>query len=274
MKIAVGYPWSSPFMFTGFSDGNMNMRCPIGCEMRWFRGSGWSPARRHNHICEQAIEWEADYIVIVGADQQHPEDMIERLLARVHDGCEVISAMVPTRGNLGHANHQTYAPMAWRLKKSGTYLGCELSGDMMDAIDPDAGDLQEIDFIGSGVLMFSVDHLAMLKKPWFEDRIIDREKWERIANMDTWFVWRLKAEAHAKVWLDTTIKVRHLNVEAIDETWQEKFNEKSRHKGNGVADRNDGNADAGVRPARPAEGACDAGDACCKSSGSILAISE
>jgi len=52
-KLAVGYPWSSPFISTGFCERSLNMKAPDGCLMRWFRGTGWCPARRHISLCEQ-----------------------------------------------------------------------------------------------------------------------------------------------------------------------------------------------------------------------------
>ena len=39
----------------------------------------------------------------------------------------------------------------------------------------------------------------------------------------TWFVWRLHAEAGAQVWVDTTIRVRHIHPFLIDESFQERF---------------------------------------------------
>ena len=56
MKIALCIPWQSPFIFTGFWDGNANLHCPEGCTTRWFRGEGYSPARRHISLCEKALD--------------------------------------------------------------------------------------------------------------------------------------------------------------------------------------------------------------------------
>ena len=99
-----------------------------------------------------------------------------------------------------------------------------IDGDMIEQVDPSDGELQKVDFIGSGVLIFHRDHVLALKRPWFSDQIIDNESWERAANMDSWFVWRLKTEAFADCWVDTTIKVRHLHIFAIDESFSEEPN--------------------------------------------------
>lgn len=252
MKIALCVPWSSPFMFTGFFDGNMNMQCPQGCEKRWFRGEGWSPARRHVDACERALAWDADYICILGADQQHPEDLLVRLVERIKEGCEVVSAMVPTRGHILNDNMRAYQPLAWKFDGS--------------LIDPNDGNVQEVYGIGSGVLMFHRDHLESLKKPWFYDEIDDRERWERKGTMDSTFVRRLQFEAHARIWVDTTIKVKHLNVDAIDETWQENHEQPRTQNTNGT-DRGNGTEAGDEHRTQPGRRLGAAYEPCCQSRG-------
>ncbi len=227
MKLAVGTPWSSPFMFTDYVDATLNMKHPKDYEVKFFRGSGWCPARRHINLCEKALEWGADLICIIGADQIHPTDMLEKLVGRFEEGYEVISALVPCRGYVHWQPMKPFQPMAWRFKSSKVsimkkYEGMKITPEMVHVIDPKDGDMQEVNFIGSGVLMFHRDHLLALKKPWFKETI-NPEDQQRIANMDCIFVWRLQDEAHAKVWVDTTIKVKHAHVFKIDDTFQDRF---------------------------------------------------
>ena len=223
-KLAIGYPWVSPFFWTLCMDSMLNMQRPENS--RFFRGTGWCPARRHIDLCEKAVEWGASHILILGADQTYPEDMIPRLIKRVEqDGCEVITALVPTRGHVPWMDMAPFQPMAWRFKENAEmrkYRGYDEDKDMVETIDPDAGDLQEIDFIGSGVLMFPVDDLLMIDKPWFAE-IFHLESMKRRASMDTRFVWELKAKAGARVWCDTTIQVGHINPFVIDRTYQNRF---------------------------------------------------
>lgn len=223
-KLAIGYPWVSQFMWTYFAENAMNLQRPPNS--RFFRGRGWCPARRHIDICEQALEWGASHILIIGSDQVHPEDMIPRLIERVErDNCEVIAAMVPTRGHVPQMNMRPFQPMAWRFKNNAEmreYRSFEEDGDMMEVIQPENGDLQEIDFIGSGVLMFMADHIRAMPKPWFTEAI-NFETMKRRASMDTLFVWKLKVQAQARVWVDTTIDVGHVNPFVIDRTFQNRF---------------------------------------------------
>lgn len=204
------------------------MDTPSGCELKYFRGSGWCPARRHIHICEQALNWGADLICIIGSDQVHPPDMFTRLIDRFQSGYEVVSALVPARGYVAWQNMKPFQPMAWRFKSNNAlsvrqYRSHDLDGDMLDVIDPAAGEMQEVDFIGSGVLMFHRQHLMQMQRPWFYEKINNDGSYNRTACMDCTFVWRLKWEAHASVWVDTTIKVKHLHQFAIDDTYQHRF---------------------------------------------------
>lgn len=225
-KLAAGYAWVSPFMWTFTAENLVNLDKPV--PTRFFRGRGWCPARRHIDICEQAIEFGATHILILGSDQTYPEDLIPRLISRVEDdGCEVISAMVPARGRVPGMRMRPFQPMAWRFKTSGSpvvepYRNYVDDADMMEVIDPANGPLQRVDFIGSGCLMFSVDHLLALRQPWFYETY-DPLTYSRLASMDTTFVWRLHAEAGADVWVDTTIKIGHINPFITDDTYQYRF---------------------------------------------------
>jgi len=217
-------------MFTDFVDATLQMEHPPGCDVRFFHGTGWCPARRHISLCEKALRWGADLICIIGADQVHPPDMLPRLMRRWEEGYEVVSALVPCRGYLHWQPMEPFQPMAWRFKtndETGSimvreYRGMDLDGDMMHVIDPADGEMQRVNFIGSGVIMFHRDHLLALERPWFKETV-EFESQQRIANMDCTFVWRLQWEAHARVWVDTTIKVKHCHVFKIDDTFSSRF---------------------------------------------------
>lgn len=225
VKLGVFYPWSSPFTFTKFTENVLNLQKPEGVEVRFFRGDGWCPSRRHNDGCEKALEWGADLILCIGTDQTYPEDLLVRLVARWRELGGVITALVPFRGHVGwNPGMKPFQPLAWKIECEGLreFRGMQQDPDMLKAVDPKDGDVQRINLIGSGVLMFHRDHLLALKKPWFYDRV-DPETMHRVADTDTRFVWRLQSEAGATVWCDTTIKVRHLHIFSIDDTFQNRF---------------------------------------------------
>jgi len=236
VKLAVCTPWASPFIWTRYVDAMLDLQHPSSinnplgqpeaAETRFFRGAGWCPARRHIEACEKAVGWGADLICIVGADQIHPSNMLLRLVERWNEGCEVISALIPTRGYISTTSMKPFQPMAYRLPYSGNGdLKIQQIDDaekIVELIDPADGEVQRINFIGSGVLMFHRDHLLALERPWFYETV-DQKTQGRLACMDTKFVWRLQVEAGAQVWVDTTIQVRHLHAMEIDETFQDRF---------------------------------------------------
>lgn len=227
-KLAVGFPWDSPFMYSETAENLMNLQEPENFEVRLIRGKGWCPAKRHVDLCEKAIEWGADLICIVGADQIHPEDMLVRLVRRFMEGYEVVGAIVPTRGFIDFQPMKPFERIAWRMKdimkmETGRpFRGLRHDPDMVHAVRPVDGGMQRVNFIGSGVLMFHRDHLLSLEKPWFRETVVD-DSYNRIANMDCSFVYRLQTEAFATVWVDTSIDVKHLSIFPIDDTYPERF---------------------------------------------------
>jgi hypothetical protein len=189
-------------------------------------GKGWAPAKRHIDLCERALQWGADLVCFMGADQVYPEDTLTRLLAHRAEGYEVVAALVPARGYVGWQDMQPFQKMAWRFKAGNLdarrpYRSMALDADLMEVLQPNTG-MQYANFIGSGVLLFHRDHLLALKRPWFYETIY-WPTFGRQANQDTGFVWRLQTEARAQVWVDTDIDIRHLHIFEIDGTYPERF---------------------------------------------------
>ena len=226
-KLAVCWIWGSPFVWTKSLESMLRLRHPAGLETTFIRGTGWGPAKRHINACEQALAWGADYLLILGADQVYEPDLLERLLARMYEGYEVVAALVPSRGYFYRptvdAQMRPFQRMAWRLKGNGLKpIDWTKDRAPVEAINPADGPMQRIDFVGSGVLMFRREHLETLQRPWFFEEI-DTLTQNRTACMDTRFVWRLRSETYAEVWADTTIPVRHLHAFEIDESFSERF---------------------------------------------------
>lgn len=229
-------------MFADCVDSLLALQRPEGWDVEFVRGRGWCSARRHIDICEKALRAKATYILILGADQVYDPDLLCRLTARLEEGYEAVCALVPTRGFLPWQDMMPFQPLAWRLKtleelspdgkpNRRPFRGLADDADMVHVIKREDGDMQRVHFIGSGVLMFHRDHLLALKPPWFYETVA-QETQTRIANMDCRFVHRLCNEAHATLWIDTTIKVRHLHIFQIDDTFAERFSDWAQGRGN------------------------------------------
>ena len=211
MKLAYAIPWASPFIFSETVDSLLNLAKPLDYETRFFRGQGWCSAGRHNDICKRSLAWGADLICILGPDQVYPEDLLPRLVQRIKEGADVISAYVPVRGICEGQDMLPFERMAWKVVEG-----------KLGQVRPAGESVQRIDVIGSGVLMFKADALPRLKKPWFSE-IIKDEDYTRRPNDDTRFVWRLSHDLGLGVYVDPTIKVKHLNIFQIDETYSDRF---------------------------------------------------
>jgi hypothetical protein len=231
-RLAVCWIWGSPSVFTESVESMLQLRRPDGWEVQFFRGKGWGPAKRHINACEAALAWGADYILILGADQLYDDDLLLRLTSRIDEGYETMTALVPARGYVSDQNMRPFQPVASRFRRSSggadvakarQFRGRKVDGDMVEIITHDpANPVQQINFIGSGVMMFHRDHLLALDRPWFSE-MIDWESQQRVASMDVRFAWDLQMKAGARLWVDTTIKVRHLHIFKIDETYQDRF---------------------------------------------------
>jgi len=229
-KLAVVTPWSSPFIWTKFCANVANMLASFrrdDWQAQFFMGRGVDPAARHVDMIQQGLDWGADLICIVGADQVHPLDMLDRLVDRYFEtGGGVISALVPFRGYVNTQQMKPFQPMGWRISANGhdlrEFASMSAAPDIFKPIDPADGDLQRIDVIGSGVLLFDAETVTALQPPWFYYRRNPVTQ-QRVADMDTMFVWRLRVEVQAQVWVDTTIKVKHLHTFEIDDSFQDRF---------------------------------------------------
>ena len=212
-RLCIGWPWEPPTVYSKVMDNYLSLQRPESSF--WVRGLGQYPARRHIDICEKALVGKASHILIIGADQIHPTDMVPRLISRMEqDGCDVISALVPTNGKTGKVKY--FQKCAWvqgKLNELGNW----------DLINP-TEDLMRITGIGSGVLMFPVSALHQLERPWFIEHF-NTKTYERIHCMDTEFVHRLELEAGLKLWVDTTIMVKHYVPLQVDETFMDRFDD-------------------------------------------------
>jgi hypothetical protein len=81
----------------------------------------------------------------------------------------------------------------------------------------------EIDFIGTGVVMFETKDLLRLKRPWLSNEIADGERLTRRASADVAFVHSFVHQLRLSLFVDPTIDVRHLHTFEIDETFSERF---------------------------------------------------
>ncbi len=62
-----------------------------------------------------------------------------------------------------------------------------------------------------------------MERPWFKEIIERGDQFGRMPAQDSWFVYRMTCEHGFRLWLDTTINGKHLDIFPIDETYEERF---------------------------------------------------
>ena len=193
-------------MHTGFVDSLMDLENPVDWEVKYFRGAGWCSANRHNHVAKQALDWYADYILFFDCDQQYPEDLLPKMIDDMKS-CDAVAAYTPSRLHNPDLPLRPFQPPTWNRE---------------GIINPKRGKLQEVSSIGTECIMVRSEHLKVLTQPWFYEKY-EGNLGDRTTNMDRIFCTRLQVEADATIWVDTSLKIKHLHVFPIDESFQERF---------------------------------------------------
>lgn len=212
-KLAVCYPGDMPTIFMSAFESIINIDIPEGFEVKWFRGKGWCQARRRIHAIERALEWEPELIATLDVDQIYEPDILKRFVERIDQGCGMIAAMVPMRGYVRTSGMKPFQRLAWKI----------VDGKFRP-VDPEDGELQKCEFPTSAALMFRTEDLKKLSKPWYFFTY-NGEDWKQIHGEDANFAARFKLEAKVDAWVDTTIRIDHCHVFAIDETFEERFSD-------------------------------------------------
>lgn len=219
IKLGIMIPWGLDMIWRRTWETYEELEKPPNHKL--FFGTGRTPARRHEIGCEACIDWGASHILILGGDQTYPDkDMIPRMFSHMKaDSIEefigrkqVINCLVPIRGHKPGQGTRPFQPIGMTLDKE--------SGEEIQ-ITKDMGDLIPASTIGTGVMLFEADILFDMPKPWFDDHFLPGTN--SVQKMqDVAFVHRLN-EMGAKVWVDTTIEVKHLVVLEADESFQRRF---------------------------------------------------
>ena len=225
-KIAVCTAWGSPFCWTMPAYNMANLARPEGVEVLYLPGFGWCPARRHAQGVEEALRWGATHICFLGADQMHPIDILERFADHITNGWGAVCARVPARGWAAKDFYdKPYQETAfkWKLNENGNPTCKNFNQECMEAVKEEDGLLQEIAVIGSGALMFDINIIKGMKKPWFKERLKKDGSYQRLPVMDTFFTYRISTEMNVKILCDLSIKVQHVDVFPIDASYGDKF---------------------------------------------------
>lgn len=230
VRIAVIVPWDSPFIWTAPVFNMLNWERPEGTEVRFIMGAGWCPAARHNDGVAKAQEWKADLIMFNGGDHLCPFDIIGRMLARIREGWDIVHAMPPSRGVCGWdgtpfkaLSYKVIGPMP----ETNAILHAPQSSIQVLSYD----DVPQQSYIsGTGNILMKAEIFDGLEKPYFEEFIKKDGRYSRYATQDSNFVYRCTVESGARMFCDTSIRIVHLDVFGIDDTYSDRFKDKTGQK--------------------------------------------
>lgn len=225
-KLAVIVPWDSVFIWTAPAFNMMNWERPKGYDVRFIMGVGWCPAARHNDGIAKAQEWGAELIMFNGGDHLCPKDIIPRMLNRINEGWDIVHASPPSRGVCG-ANKKPFYGMSYKVVgplPQERPLECAPK-ESVKLITHDM-EPQQSHITGTGNILMKAEILDGLEKPYFEEHIKKDGKYSRYCIQDSHFVYRCTLLSGAKLFCDTSIKLVHLDVFGIDETYSERFKDK------------------------------------------------
>ena len=226
-KIGICVPWDTPFIWTYPMFNMLNWERPEDCELRFFMGVGWCPAARHNDAVAKALEWGADLVMFNGPDHLCPFDIIPRMLARIREGWDIVQAMIPSRGVAGvdgtpfkGISYKVVGPMP---QENAILHALPSSIKVLSYND----EPQESHISGTGDIMMKAEIFDGLQKPYFEEEIKKDGRYGRYCVQDSRFVYRCTVESGARMFCDTSITLVHLDVFGIDDTYTDRFKDKT-----------------------------------------------
>lgn len=230
-QLAIMVPWDSPFTWSKPAFNLMNLERPDGYEVRYIQGDGWCPANRHNNCLIRAINWGADRMVFMGMDHHVDEDCLIKLVGHIDDGgYDAACGWLASRAIMDRGTEDARAfPYIAFKKKDGVIVPPGNPALNMDLAYWDrlefGAESQEIDMIGSGMIMVKRNLIINMKTPFFREFIRPGDHYARVPIQDSFWVWRLTQELGGSLWLDTTIEAVHLDLFPIDHTYSGRFDD-------------------------------------------------
>ena len=227
MKIGIVVPWDSPFIYTSNAFNMMNWERPKGCELNFIIGKGWCPAAKHNDGVRKAQDWGADFILFNGGDHLCPKDIIPRMLKRIDEGWDMVQATIPLRGS-GNYIPIPFTGISYKVVGNIPYID-DHANIPRSAVEilTDMQEPQESHICGTGNVLMKADIFDKLSKPYFKEYLQNDDYYKRYPIQDTRFIYECTKKAGARLIFDTDIRLVHLDVFGIDDTYKDRFKDKA-----------------------------------------------
>ncbi len=187
LKITVGVPSATEYIHRKFMESFMNLQYPAGVQVQYAMVYGVQLPFARNHIIEDALKNNSDYLLWIDADMIFTSDLLVKLLLHNKD---IINALAFRRV-------QPHYPCIFKWNtNSQCYETMKYSKGLL-----------EVDAMGMSACLIKIDVFKKLKKPWYYYR-------NNIFSSDLTFCWNAK-KAGYKLWVDSSLKIGHLGSEKI-----------------------------------------------------------
>lgn len=199
LKIAIGLPSNGYIRsettialasaITATPNALFYLEAPIGCYIHLLR----------EHIAEEALKANCDYLMFIDSDMIFPPDAISALLSR-------------DKPVIGADYHYKYPPVMSVTNIDPTKIEEEYT-----TIDPRwpnhpllnpnhlPNKIFEVRAVGTGFMLIKTEVFQKIEKPWFW---YDK-KGDHFLGEDIWFCDKIR-KAGLSVWCDPTIKIEHI----------------------------------------------------------------
>lgn len=191
--LAIGIPCNHTHVPAPFFDSFIQMERP---DFIYIPAKNGPVDEMRNYIVARAIQSGCTHLLMMDTDQIYPKNTIEALFSNNVDVC--------------HARvYRRYPPfdaLMFELLDKGRYI---------ERTDYDEGDIVEVDACGTGCVLYDIKVFETIKAPWFE--FVRDADGDRVGE-DVNFCKKLKEKGY-KIWVDTSVNVKHLGVIEIDEAF-------------------------------------------------------
>lgn len=140
-------------------------------------------------IVERALEWGADYVFWCDDDMIIPNSSLLSLYRNQKDIC----------GALAFTSREPIMPVIYKFKKSFDEEKQREITDISVVEDYQRDTLQQVDAIGSGVVLVTADAYRKMGKPWYSSYGLGEDI----------FRCHRAAEHGIEVWVDTRVRTLH-----------------------------------------------------------------
>jgi len=141
--------------------------------------------RQRQELCEDALEWGADWILFLDSDQLFPANTAHRLMQH---GKEVVACNIPTKLLPPHTNPSACQPDPENAE-----------GGVFVYTTADKKGLEKVYRVGCGIMMLRASVFKDMPKPWFN---FDYHEGRNQFMGEDWWLCRQLERKGIDIWID------------------------------------------------------------------------